>query len=172
VKRWTALLTGLFVSCAASAVEPYAGVSYVHATYDEDGFPEFNPAALAVRFGAELNPNLAVEGRVGFGLGDDSKTIFGADVALEIDNFYGAYVRAMLPTGSVTPYLLLGYTHGKVTASTFAASASESDSDASYGVGVDLFATKTTAINIEYAKLFEGEGYEVDGVSLGVAFKF
>lgn len=172
MKRWTVLLAGLFVSCAASAVEPYAGVSYVRATYDEAGIPEFNPDALAVRFGAEFNPNLAVEGRIGFGLGDDSQSVFGVDVDLEIDNFYGAYVRAMLPTGSVTPYLLLGYTHGKLTASALGTSASESDSDASYGVGVDLFATKTTAINVEYAKLFEGDGYEVDGISLGVAFKF
>lgn len=175
MKIWTVLLAGCFVSCSAVAAEPspfYAGVNYVHATYDADGFDTLNPTAVALRFGTEINPNFAVEGRAGFGVSADTIDIFGIDVDLEIDNFYGVYARGMWPTGYVTPYALLGWTKGKVTASAFGASDSESDDDISYGLGIDMWATPKVAINLEYARLFEGDGYKVDGLSLGVAFKF
>lgn len=166
--------TNLLLICTALAVpaafaaEPYAGVSWVRAAYDEPGFETANPTALAIRVGAEINPNLAIEGRFGTGLADD--TISG--VALEIDNFYGAYVRGLLPTGTITPYGLLGWTKGKLTASAGGVSFSDSDSDLSYAIGADAWISKTVALNAELGRILKGDGYKVDALSFGVAFKF
>lgn len=98
--------------------------------------------------------------------------VSGVSVDLEIDNFYGAYVRGMLPTGTFTPYGLLGWTKGKLTASASGFSISGSDSDLSYGIGADAWLSKTTALNFEFGRLIKGDGYKVDGLSVGIAFKF
>lgn len=168
MKRWIFLLASCFVSCSAIAADPYVGVNWIRATYDESGFETVNPTALAVRVGAEVNPNLAIEGRLGVGLAED--TVSGID--LEIDNFYGAYVRGLLPLGTVTPYGLLGWTKGKATASAGSVSVSESDSDLSYAVGVDAWLSKTVALNAEIGRLLKGDGYKIDALSFGIVFKF
>ena len=162
------ICAALAIPAAALAAEPYAGINFVRASYDEDGFGTAKPTAVALRLGTEINPNLAVEARLATGLSDD--TVSGIDV--EIDNFYGAYVRGMLPVGTVTPYGLIGWTKGKATASLGSFSVSESESDISYAVGVDVWLTKQTALNAEFGRLLKGDGYEIDALSVGVAFKF
>lgn len=168
MKRWIPFLASCFVSCSALAAEPYVGVNWVRAAYDETSFETANPTALAVRVGGEINPNLAVEGRLGIGLAKD--TVSGID--LDIDNFYGAYVRGLLPTGTVTPYGMLGWTKGKATASAGGLAVSDSDSDMSYGIGLDAWISKTVALNAEIGRLLKGDGYKIDALSLGVVFKF
>lgn len=158
----------ILIAPSAFAAEPYVGVSWVRAAYKESGFATANPTALAVRVGTELNPNLAIEGRFGTGLADD--TVSG--IKLDIDNFYGAYVRGLLPTGTITPYGLLGWTKGKATASAGSVSISDSDSDLSYGIGVDAWLSKTVALNAELGRLLKGDGYKIDALSFGVVFKF
>lgn len=167
MKHWIAFVA-LFVSCSAIAAEPYIGASWVRVAYKESGFDTANPTALAVRVGAEVNPNLAVEGRLGVGLAED--TVSGID--LEVDNFYGVYVRGLLPTGTVTPYGLIGWTKGEITASAGGLSFSDSDSDLSYGVGLDAWVSKTVALNAELGRLVKGDGYKADALSFGVAVKF
>ncbi len=172
----------LFVASSAFAAEPgfYAGVNYAQTDYKESGFPTVSPTALVFKLGKELNPNIAIEGRLGVGLSDDG---FGVDilgtpvtVSLDIDNFYGVYLKGRLPTGLITPYGLIGWTKGKLTATAagggISASYSDSDSSVSYGFGVDFPVGKTTAINLEYAQLLKGDGYKINGISVGMAFRF
>jgi hypothetical protein len=151
----------------------YVGVNVVRTTYKEDGFASVNPVVLAAKLGKEFNPNFAIEGRVGLGVMDDSLTIAGTKIDVEVDNFYGVYAKGILPTGSkLSPYGLVGYTKGKISASAGGLSASGSDSDISFGVGADVALDKDMILNFEFAKLFGGDGYDVDALSIGASFRF
>ena len=110
-----------------------------------------------------------IEARLGTTLVDDS--IFGSDI--KIDNFAGVYAKGILPVSDVASiYGLLGYTQGKLTAENALGSGSDSDSDISYGIGADFAISATTSVGVEWARLFKGEGFKVDGLSVGVSFKF
>ncbi len=173
VKKLIALLFLLVAGSAIAADQGlYAGVNYTKADYKESGFPTVSPSVLVFKLGKDLNPNFAIEGRFGTGLSDDSATVLGVQVNLDIDNFYGMYFKGMLPTGTITPYGLVGFTKGKITASAPGVSVSDSDSSMSFGIGVDFQLSKTATINLEYAQLLKDDDYKVNGFSIGVAFQF
>jgi len=89
------------ISFAASEGDTYVGVQYGLFTYDEVGFPDVEPTALVGRYGRFINDNVAVEGRFGFGLQDD--TVLGVDV--EIDTFFGVYGVFHISSNSDTSFL-------------------------------------------------------------------
>lgn len=148
-------------SCAASAADMYAGGGV--AVLDAD---EVTLNAVYGRFGAFFNENISAEARLGLGVGDDSI----GDVKIELDNFYGAYVRGGIPAGEVFyPYAILGYTKGKLSSSE---GDSRSDSDLSYGVGADFSVSETLKINAEYMSYMDKDEIEITGFTVGVAFSF
>lgn len=165
--------TLLAAATLASAEDIYIGASAVRATYSEDGVDDVNPTIAAVRLGRQTSQNLAFEARLGVGVDKDTVNVAGIPVEVEIDNFFGVYARGILPVSPMfSLYGLLGYTQGKVSASAFGLSASQTDGDISYGVGADISASKNTAITLEWARLFEGTGYDVSGLSVGVKYRF
>jgi opacity protein-like surface antigen len=149
----------------------YAGALISRLTYSEDGLSDLNPTAIGFKLGTQINPNFAVEARLGTGLSDAS--IDGTGFDLKIDNFVGVYGKGMIPlSDAVSLYGLVGYTYGKLTVEGFGLSGSDSDSDFSFGFGGDFSLSQTASIGIEWARLFKGDGYKVDGLTLGVSFKF
>lgn len=167
----TAGLFGLGSAYAADGV--YVGANFSSITYKETGFPSAKPTAVALKLGNQFNKNLAIEGRFGFGLSGDTVTVTGIPIELEVDNYFGVYGKGILPLSEVVSiYGLVGFTSGKITASVPGISVSGSDSDVSFGIGADFAVSKSTAINVEWAKLFEGTGYKVDALSIGVNFTF
>lgn len=163
----------LFVALPVAAEDGmYVGVNFVKVDYKESGFPTVSPTAIAFRLGKELTPNFAVEGRFGTGLSDDAVTVSGVRVAVEVESFYGAYARGILPLGAVSLYGLLGYTKGEITARAGAVSVSADDSDITLGLGADINLSKNSAINLEIAQLLEGTGYEANSMSVGYKHSF
>lgn len=168
-----AAIVCMTTGAATAAEDIYLGANVVRGTYSEDGLDDVNPTLVSIRLGRQINKNVAFEARVGVSAGDDSVTTSGIPVQVEIDNFFGVYARGILPvTSTVSLYGLLGYTHGKVTASAFGLSASTNDDDVSYGVGADFYLSKNVAINLEWARLFSGTGYDVSGIGAGASYKF
>ena len=111
------------------------------------------------RYGRFINDNVAVEGRFGFGLQDD--TVLGVDV--EIDTFFGVYGVFHISSNSDTSfYGVLGFTKGELTASVPGFSITEDDSGLSYGFGVDI-----KSFNIEYMLYLDEDFYEVSAISFG-----
>lgn len=151
----------------------YAGATLTRAAYKEEGFPTAYPIAIGGKIGKPLNPNFAVEGRFGFGVADDEVDVGGLPVAVDIDYYFGVYGKGILPLSSqASVYGLIGITQAKLTASVGGFSASDSDSDISFGVGAEFGISPAAAISVEWARLLKGDGYKVDGLSLGVSFKF
>lgn len=151
----------------------YAGVSLTQVNYKEEGFPSAKPIAIAGKFGKQFTPNIALEARFGIGVSDDEVDAGGIPVKLEVDNYYGVYGKAMLPVGAGgSIYGLLGFTRAKVTASAGGFSASASDDDVSFGIGGELNISPTAAITLEWARLIQAEGVKIEGLSIGVNFRF
>lgn len=154
---------------AAHAEGLYAGALLSRATVSFDGGDDASPTTIGAKLGMSINKNFAVEARLGVGLTDDSISVFD----LKVDNFAGIYAKGILPVSDVASvYGLLGYTQGKITLEGLGGSASDSDSDISYGIGADFAVSSNTSVGVEWARLFKGDGYKVDGLTLGVSFKF
>jgi opacity protein-like surface antigen len=154
---------------AAHAEGLYAGALLTRTTVSFDDVGDASPMTLGAKLGMSINKNFAVEARLGTGLSDDS--IVGVDV--KVDNFAGIYGKGILPLSDVASiYGLLGYTQGKLKFEAPGLSESDSDSDISYGIGADFAISATTSVGVEWARLFKGDGYTVEGLSLGVSFKF
>jgi Outer membrane protein beta-barrel domain len=151
---------------AAHAEGLYAGALLTRATVSFDGDVDASPTTIGAKLGMSINKNFAVEARLGVGLVDDSISV----IDLKVDNFAGIYAKGILPVTDVASvYGLLGYTQGKITLEGLG---SDSDSDISYGLGADFAVSANTSVGVEWARLFKGDGYKVDGLSLGVSFKF
>ncbi|MDH5221637.1 MAG: porin family protein [Betaproteobacteria bacterium] len=142
----------------------YFGGNIVWADYSASGGPSANPTMLSGRFGSEFNRYFAAEGRLGLGIDDDT--------GVDVDHFFGVYARGILPLADIfSIYGLIGLTAGKVSTSR-PGGGSGSDTDVSFGFGADLAISRNLAINFEWAKLFEGSGYEVEATSLGLVYRY
>ena len=85
---------------------------------------------------------------------------------------YGAYLRGGFKADAFYPYVVLGYTQVKVTASVPGYSISQSDSDLSFGLGTDIDLNESLTLNFEYMSYFDTDGVEISGFSLGVTSRF
>lgn len=173
----TAILTLAAFCCAAPALAQdglyYVGVNYAGATYKQEGVPNVHPSALAFKAGRELHRNLAVEVRAGFGVGHDTVTYLGMPVDFRLDHFFGFYGRGVLPLSEYSSvYGLIGLVGGRVTARGAGTSASSSDTGVSLGLGFELGINRHSAVNFEWAELFEGTDYKIEAASLGYTYRY
>jgi opacity protein-like surface antigen len=186
-KMMFTLLTGalaLAVNSGMAATEgsSYIGVQYGYGDYDEEGISEtFNPTALIGRFGYFFHPNFSVEGRLGFGLQDDTQqfvTSIGTpvDARLDIDHVVGLYGTGHINlTESISFYGVVGASSVEATASLPGfpnASVSDDESSVSYGVGADVGIGKNIALNVEYMRYLDKSSYDFDMIGLGATFSF
>lgn len=173
-----AVVTVAALACAGSALaqqeRTYFGGNLVWADYKENGFPTATPTVLSGRFGREFSRHFAVEGRLGLGIADDTITAMGTSVTVDVDHAFGVYARGILPLADIfSIYGLIGFTAGKISASApGVGSFSQSDNDVSFGFGADLAIGRNLSINFEWAQLFEGTGYEVEGTSIGLVYRY
>ncbi|NNE63357.1 MAG: porin family protein [Gammaproteobacteria bacterium] len=155
-------------SFAASEGDTYGGIQYSQVTYEVDDIDDLEPTALVGRYGQFIGENVAVEGRIGFGLRDDSVDVLGADFDLEVDTLLGIYYLFHAPGNSDTSvYGVLGFTRGRISVSLLDESESGSDGSLSYGVGVNI-----QSFNIEYMLYLDEDDYEVSAISLGYIYRF
>ena len=168
------MATAMFAN-ANSEGDSYGGFQYGLGTYSEDGFDDANPNALVGRYGKFINDNFAIEGRIGFGVGDDSvndSTV--GDIAIEIDTLIGVYgVGHVAINDSSSVYGLLGFSRGELTATAtdFGMSISDDDSSLSYGVGSNIGLSDTLALNLEYVQYLTSD-YDFTAIGIGMVFSF
>lgn len=152
----------------------YVGLNYANLDYDEDGLSEsVNWDTLGLNLGYQPSSYLAVEGRVGTGVGDD--TVAGV-VKTELEHYYGIYILPQFPVGDVVSvYGLLGWTEAEASVSAFGAKETDSESDLSYGVGV-RFLNKRDQRGVgffaEYARLLDKRDFELDALTVGLTWHF
>ncbi len=168
MKKTILALTFAAISPLAFA-NGYVGGSYSFFDYAADDLgSDLSIGALSVNGGYQFHEYLAVEGRVGVGIGDD--TLDGA--TLEMDHYLGAYVKAGMPIHNFYPYALLGMTYMELTVSGAEGSFSDSESDLSYGIGLDYYLNNQISLNAEYANMYDKDGVKIDGFTIGAAYHF
>lgn len=173
-----ALVIGMATTSLAYAGQQgdsYGGLNLALGTYSEDGFEDFNPKALVGRFGKFTSDNLAVEGRLGFGMGGDSQEISGIDLELEVNNLFGIYTAAHAPlNANSSVYGILGLTRGKLSATVesngFNSTVEEADTSLSFGFGLTLGDTEGAKANLEFMRYMNTSEYTYDAIGLGISF--
>lgn len=178
----TAMAVTIGSSCtqvmANAADEIYLGLQYGYGFYSEDveGIPDYDIGAVVGRFGAFGTANLAIEGRVGVGIQDDTQTLGGTDVTLELETLLGMYGVGHLNFGkNSSVYAVLGFTRLDAKASAQSVpgvSLSADDSDMSYGVGADIGLSKNIAVNIEYMSYYSKGATDLNAAAIGLVFGF
>ncbi len=172
----------------------YVGVNYVALEY-EIGRAEFDTPVLMINAGYQINPYIALEGRLGLGVGDDTVSgtfqnlpipgvgpISGStSLTTEVDNYFGGFVRVGYPVNQrFYPYAMLGYGQSKSTAGiststnigSVSVSGSADDSDFAYGIGANIGFSDSLYGKVEYMNYYD-EGIEkASGLTVGLEFKF
>lgn len=165
----------------ASPVEQgnmYVGFQFSQLTLDLDDLSDDAEGSAAIgRFGFFVADRVAIEGRLGIGLSDDSVEFdddgFMVDVDVDLDRLQGLYAVGYLPLRQqASLYGLLGYTDARATITGSGVSDSEADSGLSYGVGAEFHPSDRFALNLEYTQYLDESDYELSAISAGMRFNF
>lgn len=169
------------VTLAAMGVQAqtYGEIGYTATTAKSNvdgGSIKASPAAIRGILGYELNPNLAIEGSVAFGLSDVNVKFNGESVpvTMELDSAIGLYIKPKTKLNdSVEIFARAGIARvkGTLVSSEFGAS-SATKSSFSYGAGLSYAINPTTALNVDYMQYMNKDGFKVNGFTFGVGFKF
>ena len=142
----------------------YGGLSYGFME-TELGSADFDTPTLNFALGVEATPHLAVEGRLGLGVGDDGRS----GVTVEIDDYFAVYVKPMLPlSDTVSLYGLLGVAETTVETNF----GDDDDDDFSYGFGISAKTRQGLDLFAEYVSLYDDRNVEISGFNLGVNLRF
>jgi opacity protein-like surface antigen len=150
---------------------PYVGLSIGQMRYDEEGLDTITPAAVTATLGARLSPNVAIEGRIGGGLGRSDTNSYG----VEVRSMYAGYIKGILPLSPVFSIYGLGGVAAVNLKRDFGQDESH-DSGFSYGIGMDFNLPRGTSLNVEFTRLTTGNNqgydYNLDMASVGVSWRF
>ena len=166
-------LVFFFSSFSARAQDAYFGASYTDLDYSEGG-SDLGLQALTGRLGKNFSEYVSGEFRYALGFGGDSVSFEGLNFEVDLENFYGGYLRGgFQASDSFFVYGLLGYTRIEISASvTNFGSSSSAENDISFGIGVDLNISGNAAFNFEYTNYYDKDGAEISGPSIGFISRF
>ncbi|MYM41029.1 outer membrane beta-barrel protein [Duganella qianjiadongensis] len=167
------LITAAGMSCAQTTIPAgsgaYLGASYARVTVKNAVIKGDNvsPSTLGAIFGYDFNQHVALEARLAGGAGSDTLNLAGADFHVKFNRLAGVYAKWSQPIDDgLSVYGVFGATSGKVKVSLGSSSAASSKSSASFGAGLSYQITRSSAVSIEYARLYS------DANALSVATRF
>ena len=178
------VIASAFTLAAFSASAQLYGEIGVTSIKIEEATPGLNlessPAAIRGVLGYEINPNLAVEGLVALGIGDDELRGNGQeipDVKVETSSVFGIYAK---PKVNFTPelegFVRVGYARSKITTEAPAGSeASTSKSGFSYGLGVSYALSPQISLNVDYMSYLDQtdpDDAKLTGLAFGARYTF
>ena len=152
---------------------PYGGVVFSQLRYDQSGADTASLSNLGGTLGLVMSPHWALEARMGFGLDDDRINVGPAQVDVELDYYLSALAKGILPLAPrFAVYGLAGFTIGKFRAGNPALVVDKWESDFTYGAGVELGFLPSASLTLEWQRMFDRSGYNLDAASIGVNFRF
>lgn len=171
MKRIFALFFAMLM-CTSAHSESYFGASIQRFSMSfTDGYDsaEVNMNSISGVYGEDLGDNLSAEFRFGFGVTSYKEYYDSYDYyELELDHYYGAYLKYSVSEGDITPYIVGGLTKGKLTLkdSWDGYTYSDSQDDFSLGFGLDF----SNGWNLEYMQYIDKNGADFGGLSVGKKF--
>ena len=150
----------------------YADLSYARLTLDSSGY-SVTPSDAIVRVGYDFTKNFSVELVGATSVASANVNILGYDVALKVDNGYGAYLKGRVEVApNFELFAKAGWVHATISASVPGVAASSSDSSASYGVGLHYMFAKPWYLQADYVSYYSKSGDTIKGPSIGVGVRF
>ena len=140
-----------------------------------------NLNGMRVILGQKIHPNLSVEGMLGMGLGDDTKSVvinnITAKSTVKVNNFMGAYLRAhTLLTPELEVFGRAGFARMKLSVTEVVGGKTEknssTDNSFSYGLGMNYNLNKTTYVGLDVTRYNTEGKSKVQGVSLTAGYRF
>jgi hypothetical protein len=164
-----ALIAAAAPGLAQAQTAVYGGIGYAHT--DVEGA---DLGAIQGRLGAKFTPNLGIEGELAGGVADDTVTVLGAPVNVELKHQAAVYGVGFLPVApNIDLIARVGYGTSKVKASSGGVAASADGESFNYGVGAQWFADEKNGVRADYTRHdFTDDGGEADVWSLGYVRKF
>ena len=151
----------------------YGGILFSQISYDQSGASSASLTNFGGVLGTVLSPHFAVEARAGLGLNDDQINVGGTTATVDLSSYFSGFVKGILPLAPrFGIYGLAGFTIGKFAGDTGAVFLNKWASDFSYGAGVEVGLAPTMSLGVEWLRMFEGSGYNLDAVSVGLNFRF
>jgi outer membrane protein W len=141
----------------------------------------YNVNSLRAVLGQKIHPNLSVEGMLGMGLGDDTKTAVVSNITakstVKVSNFMGAYLRAhTYLTPELEVFGRAGVARMTMRATVVAGNMSEktdfTDNSFSYGLGMNYNLNKTTYVGLDVTRYNTDGKSKVQGVALTAGYRF
>lgn len=150
--------------------------------YGELGISQFDvsgngfsaePTVLRGIVGAELHPNVAVEGMLGFGVKDDSASVLGLPIDVEVKHTWGLFAKPkVMLADRVELYGRLGYARTKVEASGLGLNRTDTEGDFAYGLGANINITPRAYAGLDWMQYYDKDGVKADGLTLSVGMRF
>ena len=172
----TALFCALILPCAAFAQGgAYFGGGYSLVTYDQTGLGDADPTAAVSRFGFHFTENLALEGRLGFGLSGGDQSVSGGTVEYKVEQISGAYLVGHLPLAETASlYGLAGVTRVELSRSlrNLNLTGDQENSGFSYGAGIQIDLTQRISGYLEWVQYLDRSDYDVSALTIGAAYYF
>ena len=170
LKKLAAIAAVALVSTAASAqtakTDFFGEVAYTATTYKASGLSgSWSPSAIRGVVGMGFHENFAVEGMLLIGATDSNNL----GVNLKLTSGAGIYLKPRAKLGDdVEVFARLGWAN----VNSKVANIDTKDNGASYGLGASYAFNKTTNVNVDYMMYNDSNGAKIDGISVGVGFKF
>ncbi len=139
---------------------------------------------LSATIGYQMNPFLSFEVRLAGGIDSSAMHVdltannanMSTDVLLKVDNIFGGYVRAQYPINQVIPYIIGGYTKGRVEITVPEINTKEikDESSLSYGAGIDFKINQHFYGKVEYVMYWDNNksGNTLSGLIFGLYYPF
>ena len=175
-KKLTAITAMGLLSCAASVHAAdenyYAELGYTTFKYSGAG-AEWTPTAVRGIFGNNLAENYAIEAMLLLGASNSSNGSTRG-VTIKTESGAGVYFKPKAKLGShVEVFGRLGWANiNTQVSSSFGGTTDAADSGLSYGFGAAISINKAMSVNVDYMLYNEDNGSKIDGVTVGIGYKF
>lgn len=145
----------------------YGELGYSFQRHEGPGF-QTNPQALRGIAGYNFHPNLAVEGMAAFGTNDDSDN----GVTSKLRHQYGVFVKPKYAFNNVEVFGRVGWVQSKLRTTSAAGTVNDGDGDFAWGLGANYNVNPRTYVGVDYLRSYDKGSNKVDGVTIGVGFRF
>ena len=139
----------------------YGELGYTQFKFSGDGASSAKPGALRGIVGYDFHQNAAVEGMLAFGVRNDQ--------GVKVNHAYGLYVKPKVNVAdAVELFGRVGYSRVKGTGD----GDSSTEGGVSYGLGANFKFSPAAYVGVDYMRYFKKDGISVDGLTVGVGFRF
>ena len=173
-------VTAVLATAVAAQAQVYVegAVNALTVKGSSDGLKlETKPSTFSGLVGYNVHPNVDVEGYLGLGARSSGVSLNGTNVAVDgkMKSSFGVFVKPkIMVSPEVEVFGRLGFLENKFNFSAQDNSYNETRTQGSFafGVGANYYFDKRTYVSGTYMNYHNKDGLKVNGLSIGVGYKF